>query len=199
MEEIWNNLTAELNSIGPPVFSVADWKRKWTVRKSNLKKRSRSSDGVGCSGNSIHCRFQVFKANRISILYQGFVQAVDEQPLQLHSVQPEESVDVYQRILQKLDEISKKQDISMSYQQAIAKNLDLLNNLLMRKWFSLKDFLYFSLEILILINSSRSIQNYYFTVLINWLHTFGSTKNRKVWEKLQLEKIDPKTPLITKS
>lgn len=43
---LWAKLTAELNSIGPPAFSDAVWKRKWSIRKYN-KKRRRSIDSTG--------------------------------------------------------------------------------------------------------------------------------------------------------
>lgn len=39
MNELWGDLAARLNDIGPPAFSEAEWKRKWTVHKHYEKKR----------------------------------------------------------------------------------------------------------------------------------------------------------------
>lgn len=37
--ELWGNLAAQLNDIGPPAFTEAEWRRKWSIRKYNTKKR----------------------------------------------------------------------------------------------------------------------------------------------------------------
>lgn len=37
--ELWDDLAAKLNDIGPPAFSVAEWKKKWSFRKYNQKKQ----------------------------------------------------------------------------------------------------------------------------------------------------------------
>lgn len=44
---LWNDLTIELNDIGPPVHSTAEWKRIWSVHKyRNKRKRIAESDRV---------------------------------------------------------------------------------------------------------------------------------------------------------
>lgn len=57
--ELWKNLTVELNDIGPPTHSEKEWKRKWAVRKYNQKKQrsinllnqSNDLEALGFSGN----------------------------------------------------------------------------------------------------------------------------------------------------
>ncbi|KAJ6642808.1 hypothetical protein Bhyg_07762 [Pseudolycoriella hygida] len=39
MDILWSNLVEHLNKIGPPTFSEAEWRRKWTVHKYYEKKR----------------------------------------------------------------------------------------------------------------------------------------------------------------
>lgn len=39
LNSLWDNVTIELNKIGPPALSVQDWRRKWSKRKYAMKKQ----------------------------------------------------------------------------------------------------------------------------------------------------------------
>lgn len=39
IDDIWESITTELNAIGPPFRTNAQWRRAWTVYKSNKRRR----------------------------------------------------------------------------------------------------------------------------------------------------------------
>lgn len=46
IDDQWDGITAELNAIGPPFRTNAQWRRAWTVYKSN-KRRRKPKEAVG--------------------------------------------------------------------------------------------------------------------------------------------------------
>lgn len=48
-DNAWNVLTAALNDIGPPIRTSAQWRRAWTVFKSNKRRRQAAIEANGDS------------------------------------------------------------------------------------------------------------------------------------------------------
>lgn len=46
LDLLWNNLTVELNSIGPPTHSMAEWKQLWSKHKYSEKRKRLLAKGA---------------------------------------------------------------------------------------------------------------------------------------------------------
>ncbi len=57
----WDELTMELNSLGPTCHTSLKWRRIWTKIKSNRKRKSGEVSGVSCREESkkVKCKFSV--------------------------------------------------------------------------------------------------------------------------------------------
>lgn len=44
LNKLWEALSIKLNAAGPPTYTIAQWKKKWTSHKYNVNARKRKSN-----------------------------------------------------------------------------------------------------------------------------------------------------------